>query len=563
MALISLRCGQCGGYIEFDSDLITGREEGFCVHCGTKFLYKDEIVNQNVYFQTTIIKNVAGADKTDAEEMIASAETLMNLGEWKKAKNVLDKAIESYPADWRVWFTFVRFYTAGFTNLADTHHFYYLDRAKTVADAEAGAQIDAFYAPFAKKAAAHRATAEANRLAWQRQNAQNHARVNAWKIKWVAISVPIAVVLLVTIILLATLLPGGGRNGRGRNGREPEAKTPAETPAETPGMLTTLSSGSSNTFALDENGALWEVKKDGFTQKKSDAPFIAVSSGEDSSFAIDTGGGLWAWTTGYSGNTFGQIGDGTTSSTKAPVRIKPDTTIMAVSAGGSHTLALDSDGGLWAWGYNASGQIGDGTTVNRSLPVRIQSGTRFQAVAAGSYCSFAIDQSGNLWGWGSSVAVSDNYLDVLTPMQKSSGIRFKTVIAGNYHALIIDEQDNLWALGYDSHGALGDGTTSSRKTPVQIKTGTKFKAADAGRCSMGGHSLALDESGGLWAWGYNQDGQLGTGIEINQSSPVAIMPGTKFTAVSAGEDFSVFIDVSGQLWACGKGYGATPVKIAK
>jgi alpha-tubulin suppressor-like RCC1 family protein len=72
---------------------------------------------------------------------------------------------------------------------------------------------------------------------------------------------------------------------------------------------------------------------------------------------------------------------------------------MAASAGGNHTLALKTDGSLWAWGNNDSGQLGDGTITARSTPVRVLDDVR--AVAAGTRHTLALKTDGSLWAWGS------------------------------------------------------------------------------------------------------------------------------------------------------------------
>src|SRR2546422_8652574 len=90
-------------------------------------------------------------------------------------------------------------------------------------------------------------------------------------------------------------------------------------------------------------------------------PTPQVSAGDSHTVALKSDGTLWAW--GF--NTNGQLGDGTTTSRPSPVQTGTEASWMAVSAGGNHTVALKSDGTLWAWGYNRSGEVGDGTTSER------------------------------------------------------------------------------------------------------------------------------------------------------------------------------------------------------
>src|SRR5690606_17912667 len=99
----------------------------------------------------------------------------------------------------------------------------------------------------------------------------------------------------------------------------------------------------------------------------------AIAGGEEHSMALKTDGTVWA--SGY--NFWGQLGDGTTTSHPTPVQVKRVggagylTGVTAIAAGEWHSLALLTDGTVWAWGLNTLGQLGDGTTDNRSTPVQV------------------------------------------------------------------------------------------------------------------------------------------------------------------------------------------------
>ncbi len=127
----------------------------------------------------------------------------------------------------------------------------------------------------------------------------------------------------------------------------------------------------------------------------------AVSAGEFHTVAIDRDGTLWSW--GGAGN--GQLGDGTKIDKSSPVRVQQaGITWKAVSAGGTHTVGIAEDGTLWSWGDNDNGQLGDGTkgeTTNKSTPARTyQTETAWKAVSAGGTHTVGIDSDGNIWSWG-------------------------------------------------------------------------------------------------------------------------------------------------------------------
>ena len=100
-----------------------------------------------------------------------------------------------------------------------------------------------------------------------------------------------------------------------------------------------------------------------------------MAAGDDHTVAVKTDGTLWAW-----GSTTGQLGDGTTTDRSSPVQVGTATNWASVAAGNDHTVAVKTDGTLWAWGDNDSGQLGDGTTTNRSSPVQVGTATNWASV---------------------------------------------------------------------------------------------------------------------------------------------------------------------------------------
>src|SRR5437879_37494 len=186
-----------------------------------------------------------------------------------------------------------------------------------------------------------------------------------------------------------------------------------------------------------------------------------ISAGDTHTVALKSDGTLWAWGL----NAYGQVGDGTTSRERAsPVAVGADSNWAAVAAGKgengrAHTVALKTDGTLWAWGHNGFGELGDGTPLSRSSPVQIGSTTNWMVVSTGSNYTVALKSDGTLWTWG-----------------------------------------------FNAFGAvLGDGTIgNSRFAPAQVGTVSNWTTVAAGY----DHTLAIRNDGTLWAWGYNSFGQL-------------------------------------------------------
>ena len=227
---------------------------------------------------------------------------------------------------------------------------------------------------------------------------------------------------------------------------------------------------------------------------------------------------------------------------------------------GEHTLGIDEQGNLWAWGRNENGELGNGTTTrSSSIPVQIKEGTKFKKVGSGHWYSLAIDEQGNLWAWGynrNGQLGDGTTTNSSIPIQIKEGTKFKEVSAGLYHSLAIDEQGNLWAWGDNRYGQLGDGTTTNSSIPIQIKEETKFKEVSSRYYS----TLAIDEQENLWAWGNNRGyGHLGNEINDNISIPTQIMVGIKVKEVamgsaSGGRPYSVVIDIEGNVWTAGSNW---------
>ena len=123
---------------------------------------------------------------------------------------------------------------------------------------------------------------------------------------------------------------------------------------------------------------------------------VAIAGGDSHSLALKSDGTVWAW--GYNG--CGQLGDGSTTNRLTPVQVSGLTGVVAIAGGGSHSLALKSDGTVWAWGCNDYGQLGDGTTTNRLTPVQVSGLTGVVAIAGGGAHSLALKSDGTVWAWG-------------------------------------------------------------------------------------------------------------------------------------------------------------------
>jgi alpha-tubulin suppressor-like RCC1 family protein len=327
-----------------------------------------------------------------------------------------------------------------------------------------------------------------------------------------------------------------------------------------------IDAGASHSIAISKNGRVFgwglnssgQLGDDSVTQRLTPVSvfgaaktFCTISGSDSHSLAIDKNGRAWAWGT----NTLGQLGDNSATSRRTPIRVLGDIkTFCQISAATQHSLAIDKNGSAWGWGYNRFGRLGNNSLTSQRTPVSVAGQQKtFCAISAGNAYSFAIDKYGNAWGWGLNLVgqLGDGTpTSRLTPVSVAGAKKtFCKISAGYGQTIAIDKYGRGWGWGYNARGQIGDNSITCRSTPVSIAGAVKtFCAVSAG----GSHSLAIDKNGKAWAWGNNIYGQLGDNSTTSRLTPVSIAGAAKtFCAINAGGSHSLAIDKNGRLWAWG------------
>lgn len=176
-------------------------------------------------------------------------------------------------------------------------------------------------------------------------------------------------------------------------------------------------------------------------------------------------------------NTYGQLGDGSTTSKSTPTAVSGGLKWKALSAGADHSLGITNDGKLYAWGRNNVGQLGIDTlaTTGTSSPVLVSVpvGVKFEDVSANLDHSYALTMDGKIWAWGGNahgqLGLGDT-VDRSSPALVSSDTKFIQLngSCGNYRSMAISLSGNIYMWGNGSHGALGNNSTSSLSTPHMV-----------------------------------------------------------------------------------------------
>ncbi len=240
---------------------------------------------------------------------------------------------------------------------------------------------------------------------------------------------------------------------------------------------------------------------------------VAVSS--NNSAAITSGGALYVW----GSNFYGQVGNGSSSSALVPVQVPG--LWLDVALGATHTLAVKADGTLWAWGSNSNAQLGAAkSSTNQLVPRRVGIATNWTKVAAGDNHSLGLQTNNFLYAWGSNILGqlgNGNNNDLAAPT-KIGTKTWLTLAAAGSNSAAVDATGKLFVWGSNNNGQLGLGNTQPANSPKPLLATQSFTSVSVAAASMG----AITSSKALYMWGLNEDGRLGDETTINRNTPVDI-----------------------------------------
>ncbi|MBK8259633.1 MAG: hypothetical protein IPK82_44125 [Polyangiaceae bacterium] len=274
----------------------------------------------------------------------------------------------------------------------------------------------------------------------------------------------------------------------------------------------------------------------------ADTPLVGmgdVAAGANTSYALGADGKVRAW----GRNAFGQLGDGTRTDRNRPIVVQQLnggdlTNIVAISAAYFGALGLRDDGTVWAWGANAGGECGDEAPspwATRAGRIRTVAGAfmnNVTAIAGGQFASIALRSDGTVWAWGDDRQgqLGDRSNAIRARAGQIPGLGQVVEIGAGRQFFFARKQDgSVWAWGR----VIGDGRDERngpptvQRTPVQIfRPGNQALTAQAlSQGPAADHGAVIYNVGfGVWTWGQNRHGQLGDGTRQDRLLPVEMLP---------------------------------------
>ena len=314
-------------------------------------------------------------------------------------------------------------------------------------------------------------------------------RSSRWAVVWLAL------ILVVALILLAD---GFSKHAGQTSWKLPTGKgKPAVAIGFSHGVIL-ASDGSLWTWGETAFG--WQVLGLGSNVKTQaclariglETNWVNLAVGGSTTLALKSDGTIWGW----GENLHGQLGDGTLARLQAtPIRSLPGNDWKQVASAGAHSVGLKRDGTLWAWGANRAGQLGDGTTNSSRVPVRVGSSTNWIRIWANSGQNVGQQTDGSLWFWGWDYTRSQQGSSIPVPTRVSPDTHWVDVGMGDWMVFAIKSDGTLWAWGRQAQVYTGAANTNANTSPTRVGADRDWRACAAFAQSC---PVFMKRDGSIW-----------------------------------------------------------------
>jgi len=281
-------------------------------------------------------------------------------------------------------------------------------------------------------------------------------------------------------------------------------------------------------------------------QQSTSLKVVSLSGGRDNVIALKSDGTVWTW--GHLMDWDGHSNSGlvfpvSPLDSVSPKAVPSLASIMKITAGSSHFLALMSDGTLWAWGDNSEGQLGDGTTSSRTAPVKVSIADVIDISASGTN-TIALKRDGTVWVWGADASIDAIAGSASSPIKVSSLSNVVSVNASGNGAFVVKSDGTLWAWGFNANGRLGDGTNIDRTTPVQVVGLHNIVSF----YDTGFTVYAVRADGSVYSWGYGAIGSVSDNSTVVSRYIPGLITGLSGVAKVSVASYPVFIKNDMSVW---------------
>jgi len=275
-------------------------------------------------------------------------------------------------------------------------------------------------------------------------------------------------------------------------------------------VFTQVTGGWFHTCALSATGHVycWGNGTEPPDSLATSLAFTSIAAGYFHTCGLTSAGAAHCW----GSNVYGQLGAGVDTSAELPLPVAGGLTFTQIDAGSDHACGITTDSLAYCWGANGFGQLGDSSTDTSNVPVPVYGGIKFSAIATGFAHSCAIGPNQWAFCWGDNVGgalgSTANTMEVI-PTLASSFLSFTGLTAGDFSSCGLSTAADIWCWGFIG----GSGATM-----VPVGVGVPYTRIEVG----GSHACARRSDAHIACWGGNGLGALGDGTTTNRASPVFV-----------------------------------------